>query len=560
MEKCIQLLLIVTIVGTIAYSYYGFYIIDYINLMFHEEYTYLLILLPLVIYTGTKLYIRHSYPLTRISIENVVSSSVALSVAITMYALTQMNPPDVIQYAMLSIIFLTWSLVAVSTKFTKWWMPLVMIIYLLSIVPLPLGTIQGVAVSLTPIVARLAAYIGGASVIETRLYTALEITDSSGNTMYFRIAPVCSGVTSLLAMFSIMPLLLYIVVESNAGIKQKIKYTMLSIVSAAFIVFIGNVLRLASIIWIAKNYGYDVAIGAFHSLPSLIYVFIATIISIMLISRLLTNHTSRENKQYVLRELSPVPILAALLIGLVFIGLIGVMNSFVSQSIPEISIEKLLENPAAIVFNESDTVLVRDLPVPSIGEALGALDARIINVYYKGVPFSGYVEVAENPARFHGWHICLTSQGYDVSKSWVETFGDITINYILVSKNGRRMLLAYSLYKYPVTLMGKSTIIYVRVSLFTAGNDLDHVQNLVREILSSIGIHGREVQNPLPIIVLISNAAISLGIIIMIASTFYRVRILDLNEFKREKKITLCKKYNLQMVFEYQVDTCHYEE
>ncbi len=533
LEKNIQLLLITIIVGVIAYSYYRFFIIDYINLIFLEEYTYLLILLPLVIYTGSKLYIRHSYPLPRISVENIISGSVALSIAITMYALTQMNPPDVMQYAMLSIIFLTWSLIAVSTRFTKWWMPLVMIIYLLSIVPLPLGTIQEVAVSLTPVVARAAAYIGGARVIETRLYTALEITDGSGNTMYFRIAPVCSGVTSLLAMFAIMPLILYIVVESNAGIKQKIKYTVLSVASAAFIVFIGNVLRLASIIWIAKNYGYDEAIGAFHSIPSLIYVSIATMVSIMLISRLLTSHTSKEDKRFTVRELSPVPILAVLLIGLIFIGLIGVMNSFVSQPIPEISIENLLENPAAIVFNESDTVLVRDIPAPTIGEALGAIEVRTINVYYKGVPFSGYVEVAENPARFHGWHICLTSQGYEVSKSWVETLGDVTINYILVTRNSRRLLLAYSLYKYPVTIRGESTIMYVRVSLFTAGKDLDHAQNLVREILSSIGMHEKGVENPLPIVTLVTNITISLGIVTIIASTLYRAKILDLDKLRK---------------------------
>ncbi len=529
MNKIILLAVLVSVIVIIMYNYYTPHLLEYYSLLSVEEYTYLLILIPLTLFTLFKILVKHTEIEDRFYPEKMLAGTISLVLSASFYSLTLLNPQYILQLSIISLVLFVWGLLVVVLRFDRWWIPLLVLIFLFSMVPLPMDYIQSAAYELTPIVTKSAAAITGAGIVETRVYTALKVVDKDGFIRLFRVAPVCSGITSLLSILALLPLILYLAAESIDSPKRKIIYTVLAATSSAITVFAGNILRLAVIVWIARNMGYQEAIGAFHSFPSLIYVSIATIVGILFISRLsLPGLKAKLGSIVIKRVVKPrmyIPYTSILVILALFIILIHVSSSYVSQPVPTTSFTKLLSNPSIVVFNETSNALVKSIPQPIIGEALGALDVRTINVRYGDSSFTGYLELAENPGRFHGWYVCLTAQGYRIEKSWSESLHGLIINYMVILKNNRKLLLGYTIYKYPVVINNKEITMYIRVSLFASTRNIDENIRNMRSIFTEIGKGGKTTGTPLPFIMLIINTTIITSFITLIASILYRSEI-----------------------------------
>ncbi len=529
MNKIVLLAVLVSVIVIIMYNYYTPHLLEYYSLLSVEEYTYLLILIPLTLFTLFKILVKHTEIEDRFYPEKMLAGIISLVLSASFYSLTLLNPQYILQLSIISLVLFVWGLLVVVLRFDRWWIPLLVLIFLFSMVPLPMDYIQSAAYELTPIVTKSAAIITGSGIVETRVYTALKVVDKDGFIRLFRVAPVCSGITSLLSILALLPLILYLAAESVDPPIRKIIYTILAAISSALTVFVGNILRLAMIVWIARNMGYQEAIGAFHSFPSLIYVSIATIVGILFISRLrLPGLKAKLGPIVIKRVVKPrmyIPYTSILAILALFIILINVSSSYVSQPVPTTSFTKLLSNPSIVVFNETSNALVKSIPQPIIGEALGALDVRSINVRYGDSSYTGYLELAENPGRFHGWYVCLTAQGYRIEKSWSESLHGLIINYMIILKNNRKLLLGYTIYKYPVIINNKETTMYIRVSLFTSTRNIDENIRNMRSIFTEIGKGGKTTGTPLPFIMLIMNTTIITGFITLIASILYRSEI-----------------------------------
>ncbi len=529
MNKIVLLAVLVSVIVIIMYNYYTPHLLEYYSLLSVEEYTYLLILIPLTLFTLFKILVKHTEIEDRFYPEKMLAGIISLVLSASFYSLTLLNPQYILQLSIISLVLFVWGLLVVVLRFDRWWIPLLVLIFLFSMVPLPMDYIQSAAYELTPIVTKSAAIITGSGIVETRVYTALKVVDKDGFIRLFRVAPVCSGITSLLSILALLPLILYLAAESVDPPIRKIIYTILAAISSALTVFVGNILRLAMIVWIARNMGYQEAIGAFHSFPSLIYVSIATIVGILFISRLrLPGLKAKLGPIVIKRVVKPrmyIPYTSILAILALFIILINVSSSYVSQPVPTTSFTKLLSNPSIVVFNETSNALVKSIPQPIIGEALGALDVRSINVRYGDSSYTGYLELAENPGRFHGWYVCLTAQGYRIEKSWSESLHGLIINYMIILKNNRKLLLGYTIYKYPVIINNKETTMYIRVSLFASTRNIDENIRNMRSIFTEIGKGGKTTGTPLPFIMLIMNTTIITGFITLIASILYRSEI-----------------------------------
>ncbi len=529
MNKIILLAVLVSVIVIIMYNYYTPHLLEYYSLLSVEEYTYLLILIPLTLFTLFKILVKHTEIEDRFYPEKMLAGTISLVLSASFYSLTLLNPQYILQLSIISLVLFVWGLLVVVLRFDRWWIPLLVLIFLFSMVPLPMDYIQSAAYELTPIVTKSAAIITGSGIVETRVYTTLKVVDKDGFIRLFRVAPVCSGITSLLSILALLPLILYLAAESVDPPIRKIIYTILAAISSALTVFVGNILRLAMIVWIARNMGYQEAIGAFHSFPSLIYVSIATIVGILFISRLrLPGLKAKLGPIVIKRVVKPrmyIPYTSILAILALFIILINVSSSYVSQPVPTTSFTKLLSNPSIVVFNETSNALVKSIPQPIIGEALGALDVRSINVRYGDSSYTGYLELAENPGRFHGWYVCLTAQGYRIEKSWSESLHGLIINYMIILKNNRKLLLGYTIYKYPVIINNKETTMYIRVSLFASTRNIDENIRNMRSIFTEIGKGGKTTGTPLPFIMLIMNTTIITGFITLIASILYRSEI-----------------------------------
>ena len=529
MNKIVLLAVLVSVIVIVMYNYYSPHLLEYYSLLSVEEYTYLLILIPLTLFTLFKILVKHTEVEDRFYPEKMLAGIISLVLSASFYSLTLLNPQYILQLSIISLALFIWGLIVVVLRFDRWWIPLLVLIFLFSMVPLPMDYIQSAAYELTPIVTKSAAAITGAGIVETRVYTALKVVDKDGIVRLFRVAPVCSGITSLLSIIALLPLILYLAAESVDPPIRKIIYTILAATSSAITVFAGNILRLAMIVWIARSMGYQEAIGAFHSFPSLIYVSIATIVGILFISRLrLPGLKAKLGSIVIKRVVKPrmyIPYSSILAILALFIILINVSSSYVSQPVPTTSFTKLLSNPSIVVFNETNNALVKSIPQPIIGEALGALDVRTINVRYGDSSYTGYLELAENPGRFHGWYVCLTAQGYRIEKSWSESLHGLIINYMIILKNNRKLLLGYTIYKYPVIINNKETTMYIRVSLFASTRNIDENIRNIRSIFTEIGKGGKTTGTPLPFIMLTMNITIITGFIALIASILYRSEI-----------------------------------
>ncbi len=531
MDKPPVLLVSAGIIVTVMYNYYSPHIYEYYSILSVEEYTYLLILIPLALVVLLKIIAKHGVIVEKPSIENIVAGLVSLGLSASFYSLTLLNPQYILQLSMISLVFFAWALLITVMNYDKWWIPLLILGLLLSLVPLPMSYIQGAAYSLTPVVTKAAAWLTGARIVETRVYTALRVIDKDGVSRTFRIAPVCSGITSLLSILSLLPLILYIVAESNDRWFRKLFYALISAFSSAAAVFIGNILRLSMIVWVARSMGYNEAIGAFHSFPSIIYVSAATIIGIFFITRLGVPGKRSPIIPHGIRKISrprlhvPSTLLTSLLV--VFMVLVAASSQYVSQPVPTVSFAEMLSNPSIIVFNQSRKTLVKSIPQPVIGEALGALDVRVISVRYRGRIYYGYLELAESPGRFHGWYVCLSAQGYRIEKSWSESIHGLVINYMVISREGRRLLLGYTIYKYPVSLGGREITMYVRTSLFAQAYRVNEKVDDIRGIFTSIGEGGKSRGTPLPFIALVMNGLIITGVIFFILSFLYKIGLLD---------------------------------
>ncbi|MEM0372063.1 MAG: archaeosortase/exosortase family protein, partial [Ignisphaera sp.] len=208
------------------------------------------------------------------------------STAITFYVIGEAVTEVYIELKTLSIVFLLWSFLALFLRSRKLVMGILSMMLLLVLVPIPRPIMDGLSSFFTDIVARTVAHITSAKLIESNGMIVLITKDPTGIERSFEIAPICSGIVSFLSLLSIAPLVIYLSSTSSASIRKRAMYTTLSIVSAILIVFIGNISRLVLIIVVTKTIGFEEALKFFHYTPSILYVVIATALSLYIISKL----------------------------------------------------------------------------------------------------------------------------------------------------------------------------------------------------------------------------------------------------------------------------------
>ncbi|MEM1683982.1 MAG: archaeosortase/exosortase family protein [Ignisphaera sp.] len=517
--KIVVLILVAIALATTLYMAYRDYLYAYIRLMFTEDYSYLVVALPIAIGVFLKL-VLDRFSIEGINVFRAVSSIMFLSTAITFYVIGEAVTEVHIELKTLSIVFLLWSFLALFLRSRKLVMGILSMMLLLVLVPIPRPIMDGLSSFFTDIVARTVAHITSAKLIESNGMIVLITKDPTGIERSFEIAPICSGIVSFLSLLSIAPLVIYLSSTSSASIRKRAMYTTLSIVSAILIVFIGNISRLVLIIVVTRTIGFEKALKFFHYTPSILYVVIATALSLYIISKL-----SRQKavvKPYTVSYIKPSIAFSGSIAFLLFIAIVfnvlAPMASTVTlaQTTPSvISLPKLLENPTTIVLNSTDIFLFKDVPEPRLGTVLGIPIIRSIAFMYNNTLFLGYIEVADVPTKFHGWYVCVTLQGYRIHRSWTE-LGNITINHMLISKSGNMMLLSYTIYRY---ILQEGTT-YIRLSIMTpVSDDYSEQVQMARDILGnvrSIEIPRSRTTYVLDLSMTITNISVVIGFALLI--------------------------------------------
>ncbi len=509
----------------------------YAELMKLEEYSYLVVLAPLVLGVFTKLVI-DEFSVAGLNVPRFFASLMFTSVSILTYVLGDVVTEYSVEFKVLSLVFFVWAAAALFLMPEKALPGVLAMLSLLLLVPVPRAVLDYVSAHLTSAVADLAAWFTGASLIESAGRVVLAVRDVGGVMRFFEVSLVCSGVVSLTSTLAVAPLVSYLIYTSVASRARKLAALATSLAAAAATVFVGNLLRLVAVVLATRYWSYEAALTVFHQVPSLIYVAVAVALAVYICSKLPRARIQRGAPTKVRVSAPTVAWVASVavlaLITASFIAVVApVAQGSAGGAVPAaVSLAEFLKEPALKVFNATGAELLSDVPSPYLSEALGVPAIRKVALRYGSYTFTGYVEVAEVPSRFHGWYVCLTLQGYRIIKSWSEV-GNVTVNYLLLSKSGGYFLLGYSIYKY--LLQGIAGATYVRVSLITPvtpgsyGDVAAAMSSLLRSIGESGSATGEPLSKVLDYVMVAANAVVlaSIALITISVSKTYIMKLIN---------------------------------
>ncbi len=458
-----------TAVGVAAPLYYGGALRAYAELLQVSDYSYLLVLLAATPYL---LYRLTSTGGGQGPLESGLQALAGVSAAAGLYGAAQLFGGESVGLRMLSLALLAWSLLAASGTLSGGRLAASLLL-LMALAPLPAHIINWMTSRITQVTAPIAALLAGGRLVSRGAYLAIVLPRPSGPPASVEISPLCGGVSSLLVVLALLPAAAYLAASKPSPRPLRIAGVLVGLLAGAATVLVGDAVRIAVLARLAAE-GYS---GLYweiaHSGLPIAYVAAASLLELYLADRV----SSRSPLEALLARAPstgrrgpkgyPVLVAAVAALGLAYLGFVaGALGStwhLGGAAPPYVSAARLLEAPGAMVFNSTGARLSFEVPQPLVGEALGALRLEYVSVSYHGVKAMGYVEVAESPARFHSWYVCLPAQGYRILEHWSVSEGNLTVDYILASRTGRTLLLAYTI----VPIKTNAGKLYVKVSLFT---------------------------------------------------------------------------------------------
>jgi exosortase/archaeosortase family protein len=524
----------------IARTFYSGYLIALRGLVEDELYGYLLLIIPLTIFFIAKL-IAEKFALKGLSIERFLAFLIVFQLSLLLYIVSLTINEEILLIRSISFVMLIWGILILLFKPNNLLSSLILFILLAFLIPVPRGVIDAISVHLSRFAAITTSYLTGATLVEKNNVILLSTPDNHGVLREFNVAYVCSGIISLSAVLSLLPLNIYILYVSRSGNTRKLLALTLSIILGSSIVFLCNILRLALIVWITRIAGFESAVEFFHTLPSTFYSSLGVLASFYILYKFLLRENVPKglDKDQGMKTINNhinynvgvnYKIIGSILILLLLIPTYYYATGqyIVHESVKIPSLQTLISSIGKHVFNNKVRVL-SETPTPALAALLGASIVKLVNLEYKNILFYGYVELAESPTRYHSWSVCLTFQGYKILRSWIGG-GNITINYMLIEKKGVKSLLGYSVYKYPVVIGGEITYAYIRISVFktlSKSITLDDAILLIKQILTNVRevrISGENIYNVLNTVMIILNITIifTIGVIIVILLNKYR--------------------------------------
>ncbi len=495
MRKAVYDMYTLTALTLIALLYYRGTVTSYVRTLTVPAYSYLVVLVPVTLIVLSEIISRKQLT-GKLDVFTLVSAVGGVMIALSLLEIAGVLTEYSLQLESLSIILVTgFVILLVYGEFDDAKVPAAIWILLLTLVPLPRMWIDYIASQFSHPIASISASIAGGELVESQGYIYILTHDPAGVLRRFYVTPECSGVVSFLSVLSLTPAVAYLVSRSKTSLGKKALILVLSLSTGALIAFTGNLLRIILVLYITEHHSYEAAMKFFHQTPSIIYASLAALATVYLPLKLapptptkVDNKTT--SKQRAIEGGDIAKILAVIGLAALFIYLgATLLPTSQAQNYTPLDAETLIKTPEKIVFNTTKlNITYHAQPRPLIGEALGALTVHSLSLHIGRSYLSGWIEVAETPGRFHSWIVCLNGQGYRIEKWWSETVNGTTINYAVIRKGVQRMLLAYTVLKYPTT-MGN---LYVKISLFTPITQADYKEkseNLTSIILALSETH-----------------------------------------------------------------------
>ncbi len=471
-------------------------ILQLFSLMEVEEYSYIMtaFFVSLVL-LGIGL--SRAIPASSIRLSHLFTASVFVLTSMVFYVLSKILLFYSLVLSVLSMILFVWSLFIVFYPREELKKLLLPLLSLSLLIPLPREVIDSLSVYLTKVVAILSSMLSGAELVSNPNGRIYLVAMGEAGKVSFEIITACSGIISITSFLALIPLLVYF--TRGLSVSRRFKAVLLASIVGLVIVFFGNVFRVVAMVLIAKSYGVSAAYTFFHSAPSYIYSAAASIASIYVLFRLAgrqrntsIRRVETDNTVAVGSNGYTVIFVFLMFFLIVVAGAVYIQeNTSVSLSgfdISRYSYDYVLEHTLNVVLRD-DVKIIYERPMPALERALGSSLVKSIAIRYNGSFHTGYVEFAETPARFHGWWVCLTFQGYEVKRVWSEEAESLTITFVEYSRKNTTFLLGYTIFEIPL-YFGNQTVDtgYIRLSLFipvrkNVASAADNFKNILLSIV-----------------------------------------------------------------------------
>jgi len=396
----------------------------------------------------------------------------------------------------------------------------------LLLTPLPASFLDSVTPVLSRYVGRLVGFIAGVRVVEAPGFTQLEVVTSTGETAILSVEAACTGIVTVSSLIAIAPLIIYMLTFGVDKPLRKAGISIAAVAASLFIGILGNIIRVLTVVYMAKWFGVEQAYDFFHYSPSLIYSAISTVIAFRIVEKhaRFRKTFSRILVKQVGERVTWSYVLGVFAVSIIFTSIFTAAAVHATGTPPGQSVgirpgsvEEIVENPEkylstgsiAFTSKQYDSFLTR---------VLGALAVYRVGIRAFNEYYTGYVEVVDTPARLHTWQLCLTLQGYNILASWAEEVNNTRVVFISLEKQGWRGVLAYTLLPIPAGIGNAETTVYIRVSAMKSGEPGSLASRLT-VLLSELSSNTIPYSNRFvgPDLITISSAGTYLILVILIA-------------------------------------------
>lgn len=484
--------IILTIIAFFIQTTYREFIKSYISLMKTDEYSHLITSLfttLVVIYISFK-YLGFSY---EVRVSKALASLLFFTFSVFFLVLSRIDLYYLTQLMGLSLVFLTLSLIVTihNPIFPRDVIPLFSLFLL---VPLPPSIVDSLTPWLSRYIGKTAAFLTGATLVESPLYSQIQVNASRGSGV-FSVEAAYSGVVTISSIIAITPILLCIAAYSVSSLKKKVLAMLLSISTAICIGLLGDLIRVILVIIGTMKYGVEVGLQFLHYSPPIVYSSLSALASFMIAYRvagfrhLMPRRITQEMHiewRFIAGVMTLLLLLSTAYHG-VLEALLNINKASDSIVIESLSIDDFINSPSKSLFNNVHVTVEVERYSEFLTRVLGAISVFEIAVSINRTNYRGYIEIVDTPSKLHTWQLCLSLQGYYVTNSWSELANSTFTHYMSIEKGGERSIMAYKLIPIAIRTPTGDYKLYTRLSLISSADDLSEaLSNLRKALLSSL--------------------------------------------------------------------------
>ncbi len=497
--------LLIGVVWTIysAFAVFSGVIYSYVSLLYTEEYNYIIAMFFVLIFLA----VRRIGRITQVFGDYVVNLLLGLMIlvfSIQVYLFSLVSTTYIQQLQVLAIILWFWgnSVIFLGLENFRRLFPVYLAMLLL--IPLPRILIDYAAVSLAYSMGYIVSLITGAELDVSQGYVVLRTAEPGGRMASFSIVAGCSGIISLASALTIAPMIIDLALASPSPRRRKALGLAVSLTLLAGLALLGNILRISMVVWATRAWGQEEALELFHKTPSILFAAITYPLSILVLRRFIDLEippiriaASRVRDSLILltRRLDSPRARVLLLITMIMVSATAATlplaeaagggeeeslpsASFLAGSVTAYFPLRIRENINIYSVSRMNDWEIRT-GIPLILLAHANVNGSTVYIYIEG---------SSSPTLFHEWPICLTSQRYDVLKTWREKVDvggrNYTLDYIAYRRGKYYGLLAYTFIAIPSDYGGIKGYFYIKVTFLTQwpvtqGYDINIVYPLI---------------------------------------------------------------------------------